>query len=33
LDVNHTMLAKKFEEEINFPLKVVLERQLAKKNP
>jgi hypothetical protein len=33
LDANHAMLAKTFEEEINSPLKYVLEKQPAKKGP
>jgi len=33
VDANHAMLAKKIEEEINSPLRNVLEKQLAKKRP
>jgi hypothetical protein len=33
VDANHAMLAKNIEEEINFPLKDVLEKKPAKKKP
>jgi hypothetical protein len=33
VDANHAMLAKQIEEEINSPLRNVLEKQLAKKRP
>jgi hypothetical protein len=33
VDVDHAILAKSFEEEVNSPLRNVLERQLAKKRP
>jgi hypothetical protein len=33
VNANHAMLAKKIEEEINFPLRDVLKKQLAKKRP
>ncbi len=33
MDANHTLLAKKFEEEVNSFVKSGLERQLAKKRP
>ncbi len=33
MDVNHAMLAKRFEEEVNFQLKDVLEKQPTKKRP
>ncbi len=33
VDANHALLAKIFEEEVNFPLRNILERQLAKKRP
>ncbi len=32
MDANDDVLAKKFEEKLNFLLRVVLERQLAKKD-
>jgi hypothetical protein len=31
VDANHVMLTKRFEEEMNFPLRDVLKRQLGKK--
>jgi hypothetical protein len=33
VDVDHDVLAKKFEEEVNFPLKNILEKQTTKKRP
>jgi hypothetical protein len=33
VDANHVILAKRFKEEVNPPLKDVLERQFAKKRP
>jgi hypothetical protein len=33
VDVDHVVLTKKFEEEINSPLRNVLERQPTKKGP
>jgi len=33
VDADHVMLAKRFEKEMNFQLRDVLERQPTKKNP
>ncbi len=33
VDANHVVLAKRFEKEMNFPLRNILEKQLAKKRP
>jgi hypothetical protein len=33
VDADHAILAKRFEEEMNFPLRNVFERQLAKNRP
>jgi hypothetical protein len=33
VDVDHVIFANIFEEEVNFPLRNVLERQLAKRRP
>jgi hypothetical protein len=33
LDANHVILAKRFEEEVNFPLRNILEKQPIKKRP
>jgi hypothetical protein len=33
VDVDHVILAKRFEEEVNFPLRKVFEKQFAKKRP
>jgi hypothetical protein len=33
VDANHAILAKRFEEKVNFPLRNVLARQLVKKRP
>jgi hypothetical protein len=33
VDADHVVFAKRFEEEVNFPLKTILERQHVKKMP
>jgi len=33
VDVDHVILAKRFKEEVNFPLKDVLKKKLPKKRP
>jgi hypothetical protein len=33
VNADHAILAKRFEEEMNFPLRNLFERQLAKKKP
>ncbi len=33
MDVKHTLIVKKFDEEVNSPMRRCLEKQLAKKRP
>jgi hypothetical protein len=33
VDANHVLIIKRFEEEVNGPIKGTLERQLANKKP